>query len=181
MHWICKTIKRVYYITTRRLLQVMPLENNMKTPQNFIGCPSVLNTGMAIVVILYSTVGLFGYLKYGNNTEASITLNLPREKLWVSFWCRKKLCRIARRQCKPSKNFKKTHITTIPVVIIIIRFFFVQICSIKHFTLWTIIDTWFYYFCRSPPKDIGTVELTASLFSKNHAPWLFPNAIQSGK
>lgn len=59
----------------------MPLENNMKSPQNFIGCPSVLNAGMGIVIILYSTVGLFGYLKYGNETQGSITLNLPREEL----------------------------------------------------------------------------------------------------
>ncbi|VVC24826.1 Hypothetical protein CINCED_3A015423 [Cinara cedri] len=60
---------------------VMPLENNMKTPQHFIGCPSVLNIGMAIVVILYSTVGLFGFLKYGENTQGSITLNLPKDEL----------------------------------------------------------------------------------------------------
>lgn len=58
----------------------MPLENNMKTPQHFIGCPSVLNFGMAIVVVLYSTVGLFGYLKYGNDTKGSITLNLPQDE-----------------------------------------------------------------------------------------------------
>lgn len=55
---------------------VMPLENNMKTPTHFIGCPGVLNTGMAIVVSLYACVGFFGYLKYGDTTEASITLNL---------------------------------------------------------------------------------------------------------
>ncbi|XP_025422068.1 proton-coupled amino acid transporter-like protein pathetic isoform X2 [Sipha flava] len=60
---------------------VMPLENNMKTPQHFIGCPSVLNFGMAIVVVLYSTVGLFGYLKYGKETKGSITLNLPTDEL----------------------------------------------------------------------------------------------------
>jgi len=59
----------------------MPLENNMKTPQHFIGCPSVLNIGMAIVVLLYSTVGLFGYLKYGSGTQGSITLNLPNDQL----------------------------------------------------------------------------------------------------
>ncbi|XP_058449870.1 proton-coupled amino acid transporter-like protein pathetic isoform X2 [Malaya genurostris] len=58
---------------------VMPLENNMKTPQNFIGCPGVLNTGMAIVVGLYASVGFLGYLKYGDETKGSITLNLPVE------------------------------------------------------------------------------------------------------
>lgn len=58
---------------------VMSLENNMKTPQNFIGCPGVLNTGMAFVVGLYSLVGFLGYLKYGEETQGSITLNLPVE------------------------------------------------------------------------------------------------------
>ncbi|XP_075228556.1 proton-coupled amino acid transporter-like protein pathetic isoform X2 [Lycorma delicatula] len=56
---------------------VMPLENNMKTPTHFVGCPGVLNTGMFFVVLLYAGVGFFGYLKYGATTEASITLNLP--------------------------------------------------------------------------------------------------------
>lgn len=58
---------------------VMSLENNMKTPTHFIGCPSVLNIGMAFVVCLYASVGLFGYLRYGELTEPSITLNLPDE------------------------------------------------------------------------------------------------------
>lgn len=53
----------------------MPLENNMKTPTHFIGCPGVLNTGMFCVVLLYSTVGFFGYWRYGEFTKASITLN----------------------------------------------------------------------------------------------------------
>ncbi|CAG9856129.1 unnamed protein product [Phyllotreta striolata] len=57
---------------------VMPLENNMKTPQHFIGCPGVLNTGMFCVIMLYASVGFFGYLKYGKDVElGSITLNLP--------------------------------------------------------------------------------------------------------
>lgn len=56
---------------------VMPLENNMKTPGHFIGCPGVLNIGMFVVVTLYTGVGFFGYLKYGELTEGSITLNLP--------------------------------------------------------------------------------------------------------
>lgn len=56
---------------------VMSLENNMEKPQHFIGCPGVLNIGMTIVIALYASVGFLGYLKYGDNTEASITLNLP--------------------------------------------------------------------------------------------------------
>ncbi|CAD0194435.1 unnamed protein product [Chrysodeixis includens] len=60
---------------------VMPLENNMKTPTHFIGCPGVLNTGMFFVVSLYAFVGFFGYLKYGENTQSSITLNLPQEEV----------------------------------------------------------------------------------------------------
>uniref|UniRef100_A0A1B6FNG3 Amino acid transporter transmembrane domain-containing protein n=1 Tax=Cuerna arida TaxID=1464854 RepID=A0A1B6FNG3_9HEMI len=60
---------------------VMPLENNMKTPEHFIGCPGVLNIGMVLVVTLYAITGFFGYLKYGEATEASVTLNLPVEHL----------------------------------------------------------------------------------------------------
>lgn len=59
---------------------VMPLENNMKTPTHFIGCPGVLNTGMSVVVSLYACVGFFGYLKYGELTSGSITLNLPLDE-----------------------------------------------------------------------------------------------------
>lgn len=60
---------------------VMPLENNMKTPTHFIGCPGVLNLGMFFVVIFYAITGFFGYLKYGPETEGSITLNLPQDEV----------------------------------------------------------------------------------------------------
>ncbi|KAL4705702.1 hypothetical protein ACJJTC_018775 [Scirpophaga incertulas] len=60
---------------------VMPLENNMKTPTHFIGCPGVLNTGMSAVVSLYAFVGFTGYLKYGDSTKSSITLNLPEDEI----------------------------------------------------------------------------------------------------
>lgn len=59
---------------------VMPLENNMKTPTHFIGCPGVLNFGMFFVVLLYASTGFFGFLKYGNDTEGSVTLNLPQDE-----------------------------------------------------------------------------------------------------
>lgn len=60
---------------------VMPLENNMKTPTHFIGCPGVLNFGMFFVVSMYAFTGFFGYLKYGQETGDSITLNLPQDEL----------------------------------------------------------------------------------------------------
>lgn len=60
---------------------VMPVENNMEKPQYFLGCPGVLNSAMSIVVVLYATIGFFGYLKYGEYTEASVTLNLDLQNM----------------------------------------------------------------------------------------------------
>lgn len=56
---------------------VMPLENNMKTPQKFVGICGVLNQGMSAVTLVYILLGFFGYLKYGANVHGSITLDLP--------------------------------------------------------------------------------------------------------
>ncbi|XP_037569572.1 proton-coupled amino acid transporter 1 isoform X1 [Dermacentor silvarum] len=56
---------------------VLPLENEMKSPQDFGGVSGVLNTGMVIVVCLYTAIGFFGYLKYGEHVAGSITLNFP--------------------------------------------------------------------------------------------------------
>lgn len=56
---------------------VLPVANNMKTPQHFLSCPGVLNISMFIVVSLYAVIGFFGYLCFGSETEGSITLNLP--------------------------------------------------------------------------------------------------------
>jgi len=55
---------------------VMPVENSMKKPQHFLGCPGVLNTAMITVVTLYAVIGFFGYVKYGDKILGSITLNL---------------------------------------------------------------------------------------------------------
>lgn len=55
----------------------MPLENNMETPQNFLGVCGVLNQGMSGITLVYILLGFLGYLRYGDLTEGSITLNLP--------------------------------------------------------------------------------------------------------
>ena len=55
---------------------VMPVENDMKKPNHFLGCPGVLNVAMCIVVALYAIIGVFGYLKYGDDVKGNITANL---------------------------------------------------------------------------------------------------------
>ncbi|XP_024936613.1 proton-coupled amino acid transporter-like protein pathetic isoform X2 [Cephus cinctus] len=60
---------------------VMPLENNMKTPQHFVGICGVLNKGMSGVTLIYILLGFLGYLKYNVATQGSITLNLPTEEI----------------------------------------------------------------------------------------------------
>ncbi|XP_045459894.1 proton-coupled amino acid transporter-like protein pathetic [Melitaea cinxia] len=62
---------------------VMPVENEMAKPEQFLGCPGVLNISMFIVITLYSVFGFFGYVQFGNAVQGSITLNLPQDK-WIA-------------------------------------------------------------------------------------------------
>ena len=64
---------------------VMPVENAMKKPQHFLGCPGVLVVAMSAIVFFYSTLGLFGYLRYGDVLRGSITLNLPIDEWYVNY------------------------------------------------------------------------------------------------
>lgn len=60
---------------------VMPIENEMIKPQQFLGCPGVLNTAMSAVVALYAFVGFSGYLNFGDEARGSLTLNLPQDEM----------------------------------------------------------------------------------------------------
>lgn len=53
----------------------------MRNPTKFLGTVGIMNQGMTIVTILYFVVGLTGYLKYGPQVQAVITLNLPVEEM----------------------------------------------------------------------------------------------------
>jgi solute carrier family 36 (proton-coupled amino acid transporter) len=56
---------------------VLPLQNAMKVSENFHRPLGVLNVGMTIVTTLYTMFGFIGYLKYGEDVQGSLTLNLP--------------------------------------------------------------------------------------------------------
>ncbi|KAL5291971.1 path family protein [Megaselia abdita] len=60
---------------------VMPLENSMKTPKSFLGICGVLTQGMSGVTMIYMLLGFMGFLKFGDGTAESITLNLPVEEV----------------------------------------------------------------------------------------------------
>jgi proton-coupled amino acid transporter len=59
---------------------MLPIENSM-IKQQFIGCPGVLNIAMSFVVTLYTVIGLFGYLRFGDSAEANVIANLPAEEI----------------------------------------------------------------------------------------------------
>jgi len=60
---------------------VLPLQKDMKRPQDFSGPTGLLNCGMIIVLCLYLSVGFVGYWHFGNDIQPSITLNLPAEEI----------------------------------------------------------------------------------------------------
>lgn len=59
--------------------QIMPLENEMKSPKSFGGACGVLNIGMITIITLYIGMGLFGYLAYGSNIGGSISYTIGDE------------------------------------------------------------------------------------------------------
>ncbi|XP_048004303.1 proton-coupled amino acid transporter-like protein CG1139 [Leguminivora glycinivorella] len=59
---------------------ILALEYNMEKPKKFVGYFGLFNISMAIILTLYCLVGIFGYMKYGKEIEASLTLNLPRHE-----------------------------------------------------------------------------------------------------
>ncbi|XP_043465189.1 proton-coupled amino acid transporter-like protein pathetic [Leptopilina heterotoma] len=60
---------------------IMPLENKMKNPRNFLGNFGILNKGMLGATIIYAIVGFMGYCAYVDKTSASITLNFPQQEI----------------------------------------------------------------------------------------------------
>ena len=62
---------------------VMPLENNMRTGQHFVGICGVLNKGMSGVTLIYILLGFLGYARYGDDVQSTISQNLDINLMWV--------------------------------------------------------------------------------------------------
>lgn len=58
---------------------VMPVENSMNKPQQFLGYPSVLLIAMVVVTVMYTVLGFLGFVRFGDEIRGSITLNLPTD------------------------------------------------------------------------------------------------------
>ncbi|XP_034839562.1 proton-coupled amino acid transporter-like protein CG1139 [Maniola hyperantus] len=59
---------------------ILALEYNMEKPKRFVGLFGLFNVGMVVITSLYVLMGVAGYLKYGDDIKASITLNLPYDE-----------------------------------------------------------------------------------------------------
>lgn len=54
--------------------QVMPLENEMKTPKAYVGKTGVLSRAFTIIVILYIAMGLFGWFVERSDSYLKCTI-----------------------------------------------------------------------------------------------------------
>ncbi|EDS39534.1 amino acid transporter [Culex quinquefasciatus] len=58
---------------------ILPIENKMKHPEDFLARFGVINIAITFLTALYIVMGFFGYAQYGDQTQGSVTLNLPSE------------------------------------------------------------------------------------------------------
>lgn len=56
---------------------VMPLQNKMMTPENFIGPFGVLNQGMSFVTVMYMILGILGYVHDPASDKQMVMLEIP--------------------------------------------------------------------------------------------------------
>lgn len=70
------------FVSMEGIGTIMPVENEMRNPKHLTHPPGLVFIGMTLVVFLNTAVGFFGYLKYGDNARAAISLNLPVD--WLS-------------------------------------------------------------------------------------------------
>lgn len=71
----------IVYFALDATCLIFPLENQMRHPQHYLGCPGIVNLNYLCLAILYSFFGAVGYIRYGDDVESSIILNFPTENV----------------------------------------------------------------------------------------------------
>ncbi|KAI4471685.1 amino acid transporter [Holotrichia oblita] len=62
---------------------VLPLRNEMDNPKRLVGLFGVMNMGFLIVTPIVVSLGFLAYLKYGDEIQGTIFLNLPENDILV--------------------------------------------------------------------------------------------------
>lgn len=75
MKWPSAISTIIFSISNIR--NAMSIENEMRSPQRYLGGFGVLYVASYIIAIFYTAVGFFSYLRYGNSIQSSVTLNIP--------------------------------------------------------------------------------------------------------
>nr|CAD2151583.1 unnamed protein product [Meloidogyne enterolobii] len=60
---------------------VLPMENKLKRPSQMLGPFGILSSGIFLATLVYSSIGFFGYVAYGDKIKGSITQNLPQHQI----------------------------------------------------------------------------------------------------
>lgn len=60
---------------------ILPIENSMRNPKHFLGYSGIFATAMYFVISISVVIGFTGFLKFGDDVQGSITLNLPNNIL----------------------------------------------------------------------------------------------------
>lgn len=82
---LTRTVRYFNYASCAGIGIILPIENRMKSPQDFSGWCGILNLGMVMITVLYTSAGFYGYLTFGEDIKDSITLNLPHRGWAATF------------------------------------------------------------------------------------------------
>jgi len=114
---------------------IMVIENRMQYPQNFIAWNGVLNSSCLVVLAIFSVVGFYGYLAFGDDVKDTVTLNLPDEPFYQILKIMFVLCvlvsypiqafvplerveKFITRKCPPEKHTRYSYMARFVLVLI---------------------------------------------------------------
>lgn len=67
------------------MLQILPIENKLRFPEEFTENCGVLPTLMVLITVFYTALGFYGFTAFGENTLGTLPLNMPDTTLAVFF------------------------------------------------------------------------------------------------